>query len=182
MDNLPEIDIGLGETDWQVHPDPFVAYFKRGKVYTIDGFRFLALGGALSIDRAYRTRGLSWWPKEYWPEQEKEDVLELLETENNFDFVLSHTGPCRINRRLFGYQSPYSRKFQDEVAFLNDKIDFRIQCCGWWCGHWHKDICHCEPKTNRSYQYLYKSTKLLYRENGKIVIDNEDGASTACEH
>jgi hypothetical protein len=46
--NVPEVDIGIGETVYQINAEPFVAYLKRGKVYTIDGIWFLVLGGALS--------------------------------------------------------------------------------------------------------------------------------------
>ena len=51
MKNIPEADIGLGEAVYQINAEPFVAYFKRGKIYTIDGIKFSVLGGALSIDK-----------------------------------------------------------------------------------------------------------------------------------
>ena len=47
MTNLPEVDIGIGETVYQIQAVPFVAYLKRGKTYNIDGIKFLVLGGAL---------------------------------------------------------------------------------------------------------------------------------------
>jgi len=44
---------------------PRVIYQPRGSVHEDeDGTRFLFLGGAPSIDRAYRTEGRSWWPEE----------------------------------------------------------------------------------------------------------------------
>jgi hypothetical protein len=54
MKDLTEIDIGIGENVYQIQEKPFVAYLKRGKVYTIDGFKMLVLGGALSPDKNYR--------------------------------------------------------------------------------------------------------------------------------
>jgi hypothetical protein len=49
--DLPEIDIGIGEKVIVVNKEnPFVAYFKRGRVYSIEDSKFLVLGGALSID------------------------------------------------------------------------------------------------------------------------------------
>jgi hypothetical protein len=71
--DIPEADIGLGETVYRISPQ--VSYLKRGKIYTIDGFKFLVLGGALSIDLAYRIPGISWWAAEYWSEQEKRMIL-----------------------------------------------------------------------------------------------------------
>jgi hypothetical protein len=97
--DMPEVDLGLGETVWQAAPQVF--YLKRGKIYLIDGFKFLVLGGALSIDMIFRIPGISWWINEYWSQQEKEAVFALLERENSFDFVLSHTGPHRVNVAVF---------------------------------------------------------------------------------
>jgi hypothetical protein len=69
--DLPEVDIGIGEKVILVNEKPFVAYLKRGKVYTINGFTFLVLGGALSIDQEFRKEGISWWENEYWSAKEK---------------------------------------------------------------------------------------------------------------
>ena len=49
--DLPEVDIGIGEKAVLVNKEkPFIAYLKRGKIYTIENYKFLVLGGALSID------------------------------------------------------------------------------------------------------------------------------------
>jgi 3-oxoacid CoA-transferase subunit A len=138
--DLPEVDIGIGETVILVHEKPFVAYLKRGKVYTIDGFTFLVLGGALSIDREFLKNGISWRENEYWSGEEKEAVMKLLKGNKRFDYVLSHTGPSQINQRLFQNSADrHIPKFFDEVAALNEKIDGMVTCKGWFCGHWHKD-------------------------------------------
>ena len=171
MSNIPETDIGIGEMVYQINTNPFVAYLKRGKVYTIDGFKFLVLGGALSIDKDDREPNKSWWEKEYWTEQEKQDMFKLLESENTFDCVLSHTGPNRINKLLFDYPEHSSKLINDEVAHLNDQIDMRIQYREWWCGHWHRDIYHYDE--NHGYQYLYKTTKILDRVENKMIVYNE---------
>jgi hypothetical protein len=99
--DLPEADIGIGESVIVVNEKPFVAYLKRGKAYNIDGFAFLALGGALSIDQEFRKEGISWWKNEYWTGEEQEAVMKLLKGNKQFDYVLSHTGPGRINQALF---------------------------------------------------------------------------------
>jgi len=58
--DLSEIDIGIGEKVIVVNKEkPFVAYFKRGRVYTIENKKFLVLGGALSIDKEFRKPGKS---------------------------------------------------------------------------------------------------------------------------
>ena len=41
-----------------------VWHLPRGFRWQWDGVRFLALGGAHSVDRPYRTAGVSWWSEE----------------------------------------------------------------------------------------------------------------------
>jgi len=178
MSGLPETDIGIGETVYQIQDRPFVAYFKRGKIYTIGGFKMLVLGGALSIDKYFRTPNKSWWEREYWSMRERQDVFELLETENAFDCVLSHTGPQRINHKLFkSALGGGSKKFTDEVALLNDEIESRINFSEWWCGHFHENIFFYDKESDRGYQYLYKTTKILDMVNKKMTVYNEFGSS-----
>jgi len=167
--DLPEIDIGIGERAVIVKKEnPFIAYLKRGKIYNIENHKFLVLGGALSIDRAYRTSGKSWWEQEYWSYDEKKDIFSLLENENNFDYVLSHTGPSRINRAINNVDADYIPKIKDEVSALNEMIDERITCKQWFCGHWHKDIYYYDENKKKGYQYLYQQTALL--DGDDIVV------------
>jgi len=174
MSDVPEADIGIGETVYQINKKPFTAYLKRGKVYTIDGIKFLVLGGALSIDKDIRKPNVSWWEKEYWTEQERQDVFKLLETENNFDCVISHTGPNQINRLMFlHFNLGASDKYRDKVAFLNDEIHDKIKFRQWWCGHWHKDEHHLDKKKKHEYRYLYKTTKIVEKVKGRLKIYNE---------
>ena len=163
--DLPEVDIGIGENVILVKEEnPFVAYLKRGKVYKIENHKFLVLGGALSIDKHSRRPGISWWEEEYWSEDEKNNLFLMLESEKEFDYVLSHTGPNCINMTVYNIcNTGFTKKFRDEVAELNESIDEKIFCKQWFCGHWHLDIGHYDELSERSYQYLYKQTVLLDR-------------------
>lgn len=169
---LPEIDIGIGEKVIVVNEsEPLVAYLKRGKVYNIDKRRFLVMGGALSIDKEYRRPNISWWEKEYWTSAEKKEFLGLLERENDFDYVLSHTGPSRINATVFtSLQYSHMPKFFDEVAALNEKTDGLIKCRQWFCGHWHQDEYYYDKTLERSYLYLYRKTAVL-KDDDIILSD-----------
>jgi hypothetical protein len=175
MKDLAEADIGIGETVYQIHDNPFVAYLKRGKVYVIDGIKFLVLGGALSIDKSRRTPNKTWWEGEYWDKQEEADLFALLESENIFDCVISHTGPHHINEAMFKYADTYYDKSFDEVALLNDEVHNEIQFREWWCGHWHKDKYYYDEKSNRAYQYLYRTTKILDKADNGFTVHNEYG-------
>jgi hypothetical protein len=64
-------------------------YAPRGHRWTWDGVRFLALGGAYSIDRWLRTEGESWWP---------EEVISPADVERSIlggavDVLVSHDSP-----------------------------------------------------------------------------------------
>ena len=176
--DLSEIDIGIGEKVIVVNKEkPFVAYFKRGRVYTIEDSAFLVLGGALSIDKEFRQPNKSWWKQEYWSETEKNDLFHMLKKNNNFDYVLSHTGPNRINAANNPlHRVGLMRVFFDEVAELNERIDEKITCKQWFCGHWHKDKYYYDQNMQRGYQYLYRTTALL---RGDEIIPPLSGDTAA---
>ena len=169
--DLPEVDIGIGEKVIMIkNSKPIVAYLKRGKVYQIENLRFLVLGGALSIDKKFQQSNKTWWEQEYWNEGEIFDLFNMLKNDNNFDYVLSHTGPSSINETLKSIlKTRFSPLFIDEVAILNDKIDSEINCKQWFCGHWHVDkYLYCQY-LNRGYQYLYNKTALLTNEEITVL-------------
>jgi len=174
--DLPEIDIGIGEKVIVIREaSPFVAYLKRGKVYYINNRKILVLGGALSIDQDRREPEISWWKNEYWTKEEENELFALLEKEHDFDYVLSHTGPHRINKTVFQYMPDIDElKFSDEVGYLNDKIDAKITFKQWFCGHWHYNFSYFDEEFKRGYQYLYKDTAIIYDiPNIKSLEDNE---------
>ena len=91
------------------------------------------------------------------------NLFNLLKKDNNLDYVLSHTGPSRMNDVIL--EQSRTRMFFppvfDEVAVLNEKIDGLITCKQWFCGHMHKDkYCYCE-NLKRGYYYLYRKTALM---------------------
>jgi hypothetical protein len=63
----------------------------------------------------------------------------------------------------------------DEVAKLNDDIHGRIHFHEWWCGHWHRDRYFYNTETNCGYQYLYRTTKIIDKVDGKLAVYNEYG-------
>jgi len=170
LKDIPQTDIGLGETVYQINKEPVTAYLKRGKVYTIDGIKFLVLGGALSIDKAYRTPNKTWWELEYWTEPEKRELFKLLESENEFDAVISHTGPFNLLRFLFRGNSSFLQKFPDEVSYLNEKVHNRIQFREWLFGHWHRDGWYFDEESLHRYQYLYETTMILDKIDSTLVL------------
>jgi hypothetical protein len=89
-----------------------------------------------------------------------------LENENKFDFVLSHTGPYKINMELAGGIGGGYEKMKDTVGKLNEYVDKKIEHRGWFCGHWHCDYFNDTSLENKyvekkKYFYLYNDTILL---------------------
>jgi hypothetical protein len=72
--------------------DGLMDWATRGSRWTWCGVHFGALGGAFSIDRAYRRLGVSWWPTETITD---EDVAHL--GEEPLDVLLTHDAPQGIN-------------------------------------------------------------------------------------
>jgi hypothetical protein len=178
--DLSEEDIGIGEKVIVTNKkNPFVAYLKRGKIYSIDGYKILVLGGALSTDKDRRIEGESWWKEEYWSDTEKEELFELLKREKKFDFVVSHTGPHKINWELAARGVPNRHgKMHDEVGELNEKVDKKIKHRGWFCGHWHYDSINNNffrdaDRLKKKYFYLYEHTALI--DENKLIIHKSWG-------
>jgi hypothetical protein len=65
--DLQEVDIGIGEKVIQIKKEkPFTAYLKRGKIYKIESYKFLVLGGTKKNKKEFRKPNRSWWENEYW--------------------------------------------------------------------------------------------------------------------
>jgi len=64
-------------------------YLPRGCTWTWDGCRFMALGGAYSIDKEYRKQGTSWWPQELLTREQVEMAMDR----GPVDVLLTHDAP-----------------------------------------------------------------------------------------
>ena len=50
-----------------------IIHLMRGQVFTLEEKKFFTFGGAYSIDKAYRTEGISWFPEEIPTRKEYEE-------------------------------------------------------------------------------------------------------------
>jgi len=106
---------------------------------TLDGVRYLFVGGATSIDRIHRIQGVSWWPNEVF--QYQPSLVTAC------DVLITHSAPswnghfskegieswCRIDPTLW-----------DECLKERIAIDDLIVQCGakrHYCGHFHSYHC-----------------------------------------
>lgn len=134
-----------------------IFYLQRGKHYIIDGLNFLTIGGAMSVDKQYRTIGTSWWQQELLNKSEEDAILDLIKQNNDFDYVLTHAAPVSIVNMLY-HNSPMP-KVNDPTAEFLEYVMSQISFNKWFCGHYHED---------KSYWIGEKEIRLLYDDIIKL--------------
>lgn len=83
---------GIWESD---KPEPMsdnVTYLPRAARWEWDGVMFMALGGGISIDKARRVKGLSWWPEESLSHSQ----IERARKGGPVDVMLTHDCPMGV--------------------------------------------------------------------------------------
>ena len=124
---------------WYEEEYPNLLFAKDGDVYTIDGIRYLVLGGAYSVDKQYRLdHGYGWWPDEQ-PSDEIKAYVDKRLNRHAQDVVLSHTCPFRYEPvEAFLPMIDQSTVDNSTEKWL-DTIESSIDYEAWYCGHWHID-------------------------------------------
>ena len=111
---------------------------KQQKHWIEDGYRednIMYIGGAASIDRVYRTEGLSWWADE---ELSYEELLKLYDDYVQFKpaIMVTHTCPLFVIPYLVPHI--YPQDFRSEKAFEAMFAEHRPDV--WIFGHWHTSV------------------------------------------
>jgi len=115
-----------------------IYFFERGEIYEIAGKKIFAFGGALSIDKEYRTLNQSYWNQELPNNEEYKNAIYNLEKHNcKIDMVVSHTCPKSIIHML----GEFELKIDDPLSGFFDHLlyDKNIQFKKWHFGHFHID-------------------------------------------
>ncbi len=132
-----------------------VLHLTRGQIFSIEGKKFLSLGGAESSDKHLRARNLSWWEQESITQQDIQLALSNLEKYNNMvDYIVSHTCPLKYYTKELCKGNPNKEVGQSE-GFL-DFIEKICQYKTWFFGHWHKDVNIIKNKVVCLYQDIVK--------------------------
>lgn len=136
---------------------PSVIHLMRGQVFTIDGKKIFAFGGARSHDisggileyddpdfhkkrkelernfKPYRVNHYSWWEQELPSEEEMEDgIRNLILNDNKVDFIVSHC--CASSTQALIGEGWYKRDYLNEYL---EKIRRSVQFKKWIFGHYH---------------------------------------------
>jgi hypothetical protein len=119
-----------------------VFHLRRGHLYNIEGNTIFTLGGAQSIDKAFRKEGKSWWPGELLSGDDIELAWKnLLDVGMEVDYVLTHTCPTFVLANFGIVMNPYGgqSKATDPVSFQLQDICDVLQYKHWYFGHMHEN-------------------------------------------
>lgn len=87
-DRLAELGVDHTASEMQ-HVTEHVTHLPRGFAWDVDGVRFMALGGAFSIDKGHRKPNTEWWPEETITDA---DVNRSI-ANGKVDVLLTHDAP-----------------------------------------------------------------------------------------
>ena len=105
----------------------------RGEIMTLDNKTFLCLGGAVSIDKAYRIPYITWWPEEEINYHDVDNALNnLAKVNNKVDFVITHCVDTSTVLKNFGFRKDICT---DQLSFIDKVVDYKH----WFFGHYHFD-------------------------------------------
>ena len=137
---------------------------ERGEILSIEGLNILCIGGADSIDKAWRQDGISWWVQEKISDTDVKKTVEKGLT-CSFDMVCSHAMPA-----FFMLQN-FTPCFQTDSEFSLEKIYCDIENNGghiplWIGGHVHNSIDMTYNDT--LFRSLDIGEKIIYHKNDSI--------------
>ena len=145
LDNLPTTKMFDAEVG--VLSDT-IFHLKRGQIYNINDCKFLAIGGAYSIDKIYRKKDISWWSRETLSAfEEKQTEKNVIKNNYNIDYVLSHTIFPEIGEKLI-----QSKTIHCPVSSFLRGLDLTLNFNKWFFGHFHND-----KIINEKYYALYNT-------------------------
>ena len=114
-----------------------IIHLMRGQIFDIEGKSFFTFGGADSIDKMYRRKGVSWFPEELPNREEYAEGWSNLEKHGfTVDHILTHTAPRSIAEAMLwhGY-SDYEEELRQYLQRVSENTEFT----SWYFGHFHKD-------------------------------------------
>jgi 3-oxoacid CoA-transferase subunit A len=128
-----------GGTIYYEEEFPHILFAKDGEIFNLDGKKTIVIGGAYSVDKAYRlTYGYHWWKDEQPSEEIKQYVEKQLSTVDwEVDVVLSHTTPLKYEPVEVFMASVDQSKVDKSTEIWLDKIENQLVYQKWYCGHYH---------------------------------------------
>lgn len=128
----------FGAECYQLNDKTFIP--KEGEILNINDKKFFVFGGALSIDKAWRTLGLDYWADEQPSQADFNNAIENLSRVNyNIDYFLAHDVYRDIAKKMFYMNEVINSSTSDMLA----ELEARIKINGgkpyeYFFGHWHR--------------------------------------------
>lgn len=158
---------------------PNIHYFKDGgDIYLINDSPVYVIPGAYSVDKNFRlATGKRWFRDEQLTEEEKEKLLDLIITLNEFDeepaIVLSHTCPlCWEEYISYLFMDELDQKSIDKITekFLNE-VYTRVWYKHWYFGHFHDDKDFRDIKATILFKEIIPLGEYIITEEEKCILD-----------
>ena len=115
-----------------------IFHINRGEVLDIDGKKILCVGGANSIDKAFRVAYESWWPDEEISHKDIEKAINAVKRQNP-DIIVSHEAPLSIVKTLHGrytLKDNSSSALEGLYQYIRNNDN---NVTDWYFGHHHVD-------------------------------------------
>ena len=120
IDQMPIIETDVGRMR-QMKENVF--YLMNGEMYRIGGKKFFVFGGALSIDKHWRTPYVSWWPQEQPTEADYYNAIGNLQKNNwTFDYLLTHTADTEFVQTVLGRTDTINDSTERMITQLKNEI------------------------------------------------------------
>lgn len=121
-----------------------IFWLQRGFIYTIAHKTFFVMGGAYSLDKAFRLKYYIICGEKIWfsqelpsPEEYRRAILNLQNADMKVDYIITHTAPRTIIPRVIC--SPPNPHDAELTGFL-DWVYHECSFSKWFCGHFHVDM------------------------------------------
>ena len=136
---------------------PNILFAKDGEIYELEGTKTIVIGGAYSVDKAYRiSTGMIWYASEQPNDKIKKYIEGQLEKLDwSVDLVLSHTCP----EKFMPYETFFDVSDQSTIDHSTEKwldtIENKLNYNYWLFAHFHT-----EKETDR-FSIVYQGIKPL---------------------
>lgn len=159
FEDLPEDDLFGGRVqcyeDW-----PHIIHLMRGETYQLGGTTAFVMGGATSVDKAWRVPGETWFAEELPDEYEYDRALASLDDVDwQVDYVLTHTCADRMLGQVL--RSDEGQIDHDQLTGFLDNLEDRLTYRRWYFGHFHYDE-DIDDRHTVLYQEVVELGKALY--------------------
>ena len=113
---------------------PKLFHLLRGETYLIERKSLLVMGGGRSIDRVWRTPGLSWWPEEMPTNAEYQHLRQRVQQLKRVDLILTHAAPASV-MRMVGFDPGAELPLNTALEGIRQSLPYGQ----WFFGHLHLD-------------------------------------------